>query len=393
LILAAVGLVVAVALVFLAATADLALRERHALAVEGRVITLAHETEAELRRVGDSGAESTLKATLAKWRRDGIDGLALVGDQGVTASAGRDLPAEAADGRSRSVAVYLGREWKEAGVEAGVAGHAGQRNLRITLAPGALEPPLKERLLLPATTFAGLALVALALFGGRHLVRYELAQRGAAERRRVEGLARAGAGLAHQLRTPLATIKGSTQLLLERDCKPSEERRLGSILEQIERMEELLTHLLDYARPPVPEPSEIQLAQLLHDLTSLVPGIEVEVSPALTVWADPSHLVSILGNLIDNARRVSPADQSIRISASDRNGRVVIVVADRGPGPGESPESHFEPYSTGRADGTGLGLPIARALAEANGGTLNLRSREGGGAKAELELARETPSQ
>ena len=81
---------------------------------------------------------------------------------------------------------------------------------------------------------AGVGLVALALLGGRLLVRHERAERSAAERRRYESLARAGAGLAHQLRTPIATIKGSCQLLLE-DCPPERRRRLGTVLEETER--------------------------------------------------------------------------------------------------------------------------------------------------------------
>jgi two-component system osmolarity sensor histidine kinase EnvZ len=161
------------------------------------------------------------------------------------------------------------------------------------------------------------------------------------------------------------------------------------MLEQIERMEALLTQLLDYARPPIPEPSEVALAPLLRDFTSLTPEVAVDVPPNLVAWVDPGHLVAILGNLIDNARRVGPAGAPIQISGSQRNGRVVIEVNDRGPGPGETPEAHFEPYSTGRADGTGLGLPIARALAEVNGGTLQLLARGGGGAQALLELPRE----
>jgi signal transduction histidine kinase len=141
----------------------------------------------------------------------------------------------------------------------------------------------------------------------------------------------------------------------------------------------------------VPVPSAVNVASLLGDVTSLAPQLELDVAAELTAWADPDHLTAILGNLVDNARRVSPAGAPILITAGTRNGRVVIAVGDRGPGPGDDPEALFEPYSTGRADGTGLGLPIARALAEANGGTLVLRARDGGGAQAVLELPREAP--
>ena len=68
----------------------------------------------------------------------------------------------------------------------------------------------------------------------------------------------------------------------------------------------------------------------------------------------------------------------------------MLFVRDRGVGPGEDPEHLFEPYVSGRASGTGLGLPIARTLAEANGGTLRLSERAGGGCEAALTLPRST---
>ena len=74
----------------------------------------------------------------------------------------------------------------------------------------------------------------------------------------------------------------------------------------------------------------------------------------------------------------------MRATAVDDGVRIAVV--DRGPGPGAAPERHFEPYVTARADGTGLGLPIARTLAEANGGSLTLHEAPGGGCEAVLLL-------
>jgi two-component system sensor histidine kinase PilS (NtrC family) len=209
----------------------------------------------------------------------------------------------------------------------------------------------------------------------------------------LEALARAGAGLAHQLRTPLATIKGSCQLLAEDETDDRRIRRVTAAIAEAERMERLLKLLLDYARPPAPEPTDVSLEDVLKDLSGRFARLEWSAPPNLTLRVDREHLHLILENLIDNADRAGNHESAIQLSARSVGADAVIEVADRGPGPGPSPEGLFEPYVTTAADGTGLGLPIARNLVEANRGTLQLLDREGGGTIARLTLpsAGETP--
>ncbi len=373
------GMVVATGLVVLGVAASRAHTDRHALALEGQALRLAQQIERQLRESGPEAAEVVLDqqlsgaATLAT-------GLALLDFAGNV----QQQVGELSGAGTRDVELHLGRVWH-------VGALPGRRMLRITINPAAFGRASSERLLLPVTVFSGLLLAVLSALGGRLLAHQRREQQNAARRRRLEGLARAGAGLAHQLRTPLATIKGSCQLLLETEADASEEKggiaakRLQAVVSQTERMETLLQQLLDYARPPDAEPTAVDLGAVAHEIAEIdTQRVHPVADSGPMAWVDPEHLRAILDNLVDNALRLS--DGEVEISAEAEGRSITIRVADRGPGPGDDPESLFEPYVTRRADGTGLGLPIARALAEANSGRLKLVHRPGGGTLAELQL-------
>ena len=232
----------------------------------------------------------------------------------------------------------------------------------------------------------GLALFAFAALGGRLLVRQRREAAAAARSHRLEALGRAGAGLAHQLRNPLATIKGSCQLLQERLTDPGLAERVQATIVQADRMDRMLGTLLDFARPPRPEPRNTPLGPTLHEVERRHPGTRIVGRVDLEVRVDPEHLLQILENLIANACALGAAGEPVEVSAVRAGTRIEVRVADRGPGPGDDPEHLFQPYTTNRVDGTGLGLPIARALAEVNNGTLILGARPGGGSIAVLTL-------
>ncbi len=377
------GLLVAGMLVVLAATTARAQRARHAVALEGRLLRLAHRLEETLRDEGPAAAAGALAEELAA-NAALVEGLALLGPAGdVETEVGSGSAAEPIE-----VELFLGRAWRfSRGRQPGgpPGRHGGRRILRLQSTVQALERPLSERLLLPVVVAAALILVALSVLGGVLLSRQQQEVERRAARRRLEGLARAGAGLAHQLRNPLATIKGSCQLLLESAAAGSE-KRLEAVLAQTERMERLVGHLLDYARPPQPEPQAVELRSAIEELMELDRRVAVEIDEDLVARVDPEHLQQILANLVENALQAGPPGSAVEIRAATTARAVELTVADRGPGPDGDPELLFEPYVTSRADGTGLGLPIARALAQANGGELELRPRPGGGMLALLTL-------
>lgn len=385
--LTAAGVAAAILLVSLAAAADSAFEDRHALAIEGHLLGLAHELEVKLRQTGPSVARQTLEMALAEEETSGlVTGLWLEGSAGIEVGVGASSSGDAAF-HTRPVELFLGRRWHPSGEKPTGGEHPGARHLLVVTDPAVAAQPSIERMLLPATTVTGVVMVALALLGGRLLMRREREERSRVERRRLEAMARAGAGLAHQLRTPLATIKGSCQLVLEGSAAPSG-RRFDVVLEQIQHMDRLLGQLLDYARPPDPEPTAVVLRDAASEAAAIDPRVTVAVPADLIARVDPEHLMEILENLVENALEAAPQG-AVEIGGKGQGPRrVMLTVGDRGPGPGDDPEVLFEPYVTHSADGTGLGLPIARALAEVNDGELELTRRPGGGTLAILTLPR-----
>lgn len=367
-----------------------AVGDRHDLALDGEVLGLAHRAEIELREQGLSSAEPVLSRLLEVGSE--VSWIALVTMAGETvAEVGVCAPGSA----TRNIEVALGRvafgahERGSGPQGAGPAGWTrgrGRLELRICLDPEADKPPMVSRLVVPASVAVSCLLFGLALLGARLLERQHRLDLELADRRRLEALGRAGAGLAHQLRTPLGTIKGSCQLVLERVADPSAARRLEVAVAEAERMERMLSLLLDFARPPQPEPVQVSLRDELARIVELNPGVTTETADNPTAWVDREHLQQMLGNLVENAIDAGDGSEKVTLVARTDGDHVYIDVTDRGVGPGDDPERLFEPYVTDRADGTGLGLPIARTLAEVNRGTVTLHSREGGGCVARVVL-------
>lgn len=383
--------IVAVLLIGLASLAGYAFKQREAFALDGRVLGLAHRIESYLRDA-DQGAEQDLLETLRLEIQRPILGLSLRDGEGrILAEVGSTDPPLS----PRRIDLFVGPTGGPRGRQRATEstrtpgqqhGRRGRRTLDVFLRPGAASPPLPIRLLLPASIGVGLGLIALAVLGGRLLVRQRHEAEVEADRRRLEALGRAGAGLAHQLRNPLATIKGSAQLLRERIDDVEPRKRAQAIVTQADRMDRMLSTLLDFARPPEPEAATVDLVTSLSVLANGTPQVQCDSAESIQAQVDPDHLDHIMENLVSNALSHSPEDSAIEISVRSIGDTVEVNVSDRGPGPGDDPEELFQPYVTHRPDGAGLGLTIARTLAEANGGSLTLIARQGGGTTAILVL-------
>lgn len=209
----------------------------------------------------------------------------------------------------------------------------------------------------------------------------------AAQRLKLAALGRLTANIAHEIRNPLSAISHAAQLLRE-DPRDNAQARLAAIIENnAGRLDRLVEEVLTLNRRdrlrPVPFDAAA-LAALIDELRQAeeIPAdaVIVNMPDTLRFPFDPDHLRQIVWNLLRNAWRFSRRQAgSIRFSAERQGGGTQIEIADDGPG--VAPEHHgklFEPFFTTDAQGTGLGLFLARELAEANHATLTYVPGAGG---------------
>jgi hypothetical protein len=204
---------------------------------------------------------------------------------------------------------------------------------------------------------------------------------------RLAALGRVAAGVAHEIRNPIAAMR----LRAENALAGDDARRraaLEAILAQIARLDRLSGELLAMTQRRTPQVEAVELAAFLQACAADHPGVSVQ-APAAEVRLDPALTRRALDSLLTNARQVSPPGAPVLLRGATEGRRLRIAVQDSGPGvPQALQATLFEPFVTGRADGTGLGLSIARELAEAQGGRLLLADAggDGGGATFLLEL-------
>ncbi len=214
---------------------------------------------------------------------------------------------------------------------------------------------------------------------------------------RLYALGQLSAGLAHEIRNPLASIEGAAAVLLREP--PSEERRnefLHIIQKECRRLNRLLTNFLNFAKPRPPEFALARVEQVLDSVIALAEHairrsqirIRKEVAGNLTEFeCDSEQLTQILLNLTINAIQAMPEGGEILLSARRRNGSAVIKVRDQGIGIDEKDlEKIFDPFFTTKESGTGLGLPIAHQIAVRQGGVLSAERNADKGMTFSLEF-------
>lgn len=235
----------------------------------------------------------------------------------------------------------------------------------------------------------------LSLFSYRLLRRDAVHREAMARREHLAQLGEFGAILAHEVRTPLAGIKGFAQLLAERTDNQRSRQCTDAILRETIRLEALVNDLLIYARPDSQLPGlaelDISIAEAWEMLSveAEKSGVTFDVSGERGLWVGcaAERMVQLLRNLFANALQAMPGGGSLQVNTASRDGRIVISVADTGPGfAKELLARAVAPFVTTKVSGSGLGLTVCHRIVEGYGGSISLENRPAGGALVTVQL-------
>ncbi len=206
---------------------------------------------------------------------------------------------------------------------------------------------------------------------------------------RLAAVGRLAAGLAHEIRNPLASLSGSVEVLRQGPEAGEEARILfGIVLRETERLNRLVTNFLHYARPDRAESAPFGLAELVDETAFFFQqgegrsGFRVvnRVPPDLVLTADRSQVEQLLLNLFRNSIEASPEGVTATVEGETAPGAVRVTVRDDGPGMLPEVAAHaFEPFFSRRPGGTGLGLATVDRIVENHGATVVLEAAPGAG--------------
>jgi two-component system sensor histidine kinase PilS (NtrC family) len=224
--------------------------------------------------------------------------------------------------------------------------------------------------------------------------------------RRQEQLAMVGslaAGIAHEIRNPLASLSGSIQVLQgELDLKGDEKHLMDIVVRETDRLNTIITDFLEYARPQTPQAEQILLSSILDETITLLKNsrdfregiaISVDVDPHVVIKGDAQRMRQVFWNLLINACQAMPDGGEITVSAlplsHDEDDAVwcEIIIQDTGCGIAhEYLDKIFDPFFTTKTSGTGLGLAIVGRIIEDHGGIIDVESETGKGTKFRIRL-------
>jgi two-component system sensor histidine kinase PilS (NtrC family) len=212
--------------------------------------------------------------------------------------------------------------------------------------------------------------------------------------RRAERLATVGqlaAGVAHEIRNPLASISGSIELLRQSPQASDDDRTLMAIVHrEVQRLNMLLGELLDYANPRPKQAVELDVATLVDEIAQVARAdsgftnvaLTVELERPCRVHADPSKLRQVLWNLVRNAGEAGARHVRVEV----RRGATIAIIDDGGGMAKDVLARMFDPFFTTKPKGTGLGLAICFAIVAEHGGRIDVETEVGKGTKVVVTL-------
>jgi two-component system sensor histidine kinase AtoS len=230
-----------------------------------------------------------------------------------------------------------------------------------------------------------------------------------ADRDRLMSLGELSASVAHEIRNPLTGIRTTVQFVQSKMGTSNQLRReLDDVIKELDRIDQIITELLLFARPQPVRSAPIEVNSLLRKTLDAL-GTRLDESAVALKWAlteplpevtgDSDMLGQVVFNLASNAIEAMPEGGELRVATSVRRSpsgkqRVNVFVSDRGPGVGDEVAAKiFNPFFTTRSLGTGLGLSVSQQIVRAHGGNITFRNRRAGGATFRVSLPATIPGE
>lgn len=214
--------------------------------------------------------------------------------------------------------------------------------------------------------------------------------------RRLASLGRMAAGIAHEIRNPLGTLRGFAQYFGKEAAAESDGRKYADLMvSEVDRLNESISTLLQFARAPEPQSVQVDVKELFDKVTSLLVADCSAAEISLTqdfdqgemVYADPDLLLQVLLNLIQNSIRVTDPGGEIQMKLYQQKAATVLEIIDSGQGmSAEIQKQMFDPFFSTRKDGTGLGLAISHQIIEQHHGRIEVNSSVGLGTTMQVIL-------
>ncbi len=244
---------------------------------------------------------------------------------------------------------------------------------------------------------------AIALLTGGLIEREYKARRKAEEMRlrlersqKMSLVGQIAAGMAHEIKNPLASIKGAVEILNDDTTAPDDREEFKSIVfKEVKRINASVSDFLEFARPSETQMNDFNLAEIVQSsLRQVQPqsgkrdiSIVSHIDDQIKVNGDAEKIHQVILNLLLNAMDASPDGSTIEVTLKTDDRDAVITVEDSGDGITETDANKiFEPFFTTKSTGTGLGLAIAKNIMDQHRGTIKLENRPGGGAMAQITI-------